>query len=259
MSAVSGNVASSRVGGIAGNHGLLLRTIDGTTWERIWGPLNTNLWGLSYGDEWTGWVVGSKGSRMVTTDQGSNWRIQRQDTLPDSLLMSVQAFDAQTARAIGFLGRSVLTTDGGTTWVNEETGTDEWLLTASFLRPTLGWVAGENGMVLKYGQLPSGKESERESIPIPWITALEQNRPNPFIATTLIRYQLAHHGPVRLNVYNVLGQAVKRLVDETQKPGAHEVSWDGNDATGHAASIGVYFYRLETLDKKQTLKMTKLR
>jgi hypothetical protein len=206
--------------------------------------------------------VGQNGARVITTDGGTSWRLQKIDgsiNPSDSLLTSVQAFDARTARAIGFLGRSVLTTDGGTTWVNEETGTDEWLLTSSFLSPTLGWVAGENGMVLKYGLLPSGVEAESGVTTAPLNTVLEPNCPNPFFTSTRIKYQLSRQGPVRLVVYNILGQSVRSLVDGIQKPGGYEVSWDGKDGEGHTAPNGIYFYRLETQAKSQTRKMVKVR
>jgi hypothetical protein len=221
-----------------------------------------SLWSMDFLNSRQAWAVGQYGTCMVTVDSGVSWRLQKIDrslTPVDSLLTSVQAFDAQTARAIGYLGRSIVTTDGGATWVGEETGTDEWLLTSSFLSPTLGWVAGEDGMVLKYGLLPSGVEAERGGATAPLYTALEPNHPNPFVGRTRIRYQLSRQGPVRLVVYNVLGQAVKKLVDEAQKPGTYATSWDGCDAAGRVVSSGVYFYRLETQGKSQTRKMMKVR
>jgi hypothetical protein len=222
------------------------------------------FWGLDFTDALTGWAVGQNGARVITTDGGTSWRLQKIDNgigfeESDSMLTSVQAFDTQTARAIGYLGRSVLTTDGGATWVGEETGTDQWLLASSFLRPTLGWVAGEDGMVLKYGLLPSGVEAERGGTPNPWIAALEQNRPNPFRDKTGITYQLARKERVRLIVYNVLGQAERRLVDGTQTPGAYVVSWDGRDRAEHPLPSGVYFYQLEAGGQSQTRKMVKVR
>jgi photosystem II stability/assembly factor-like uncharacterized protein len=218
-----------------------------------------SVWGLDFVDSSTGWAVGQNGARVITTDGGVSWRLQKIDSGIGSVLTSVKAFNTQTARAIGYLGRSVLTTDGGITWVNEETGTDEWLLTSSFLSPTQGWVAGEDGMVLKYGLLPSGVETERGGTPNTWITALEQNRPNPFQDETGIRYQLARKEHVRLIVYNVLGQAVRRLVDGTQTPGAYVVSWDGKDGAEHPSPSGVYFYRLEAGGQSQTRKTVKVR
>lgn len=225
-----------------------------------------SLWNLKFADSRTGWAVGQRGARTITTDGGVSWRLQAMDTSSgpfdsarDSLLVSVQVFNPLIVRAIGYLGRSVLTTDGGATWVGEETGTDEWLLTSSFLSPTLGWVAGEDGMVLKYGLLPSGVEAECGVTSSSWITALEQNRPNPFRDKTGIRYQVARKEHVRLIVYNVLGQAVRRLVDGKQTPEAYVVSWDGKDGAEHSLPSGVYFYRLEAGGQSQTRKLVKVR
>ena len=52
-------------------------------------------------------------------------------------------------------------------------------------------------------------------------------------------------GPVRLEVFNVLGQRVRLLVDEPfQDVGVWTVVWDGRDDTGRLLRSGVYFYEL---------------
>ena len=47
----------------------------------------------------------------------------------------------------------------------------------------------------------------------PMVSRLEPNYPNPFNSTTQIAYRLATAGPVRLEIFNVLGQSVRTLVD----------------------------------------------
>ena len=223
-------------------------------------PYNSAVhWGFSSGDGQTGWAVGRLGSRVITTDGGLSWRLQKLSRTTDSLITSIHVFDGLTARGVGYLGNSVYTTDGGATWEGDEPGTHEWLLASSFLSPTLGWVAGENGMVLKYGRLPSGVEDEKTQTCISGFTWLGQNRPNPFSGGTEIRYQLANKGKVRLVVYNVLGQAVRRVVDKEQEAGAYMATWDGRDVAGGIASSGVYFYRLEAGGQSKTRKMVKVR
>ena len=73
---------------------------------------------------------------------------------------------------------------------------------------------------------------------------LAPNAPNPFNASTLIPYRLDVDGPVRLVVYNLVGQHVRTLVDEAQTAGAYRVQWDARDAAARRVSSGVYFIRL---------------
>ncbi|MBP3191084.1 CotH kinase family protein [Natronogracilivirga saccharolytica] len=74
----------------------------------------------------------------------------------------------------------------------------------------------------------------------PGTVRLEQNYPNPFNSTTVIRYHLPESGNVTLDVYDVLGQRVKTLVNEQLAAGSHEVTLDAG-----RLSSGVYLYRLE--------------
>ena len=80
--------------------------------------------------------------------------------------------------------------------------------------------------------------------------ALGPNYPNPFNPSTVIPYELASGGYVRLEVFNLLGQRVAMLVDGEQGAGAHTAVWTGTDGVGWAVSAGVYLYRL-TVDGQQ--------
>ena len=73
---------------------------------------------------------------------------------------------------------------------------------------------------------------------------LAPNFPNPFNSSTRIAYRLASPGPVRLEVYNTLGQPVRTLVDEFQPAGRYQVHWDARDQRGAAVAAGVYLTRL---------------
>ena len=84
----------------------------------------------------------------------------------------------------------------------------------------------------------------------PLTFALSQNFPNPFNPSTLIRYQTAAAGQVRLTVYDILGREVSTLVDRIEQPGTHEVRFDGG-----GLSSGVYLYRIQTPGFVQQRKM----
>jgi len=88
----------------------------------------------------------------------------------------------------------------------------------------------------------------------PTIISLFQNYPNPFNATTEIIYQLATDGPVKLEIFNLLGEKVETVVDEEQTPGEKSVIWD---ASGF--SSGTYFCKLTAGDLTQIRRMTLLR
>jgi hypothetical protein len=85
---------------------------------------------------------------------------------------------------------------------------------------------------------------------------LFQNQPNPFSSSTAIEYMLpADGGHARVEVFDVTGRMVARLVDETQSGGLQAVAWNGSDQAGHAVASGVYFCRLTFGDHVLTRSM----
>jgi hypothetical protein len=69
--------------------------------------------------------------------------------------------------------------------------------------------------------------------------------PNPFATQTTIDYELAQSGHVTLEIFDLQGRMVRRLVDAEQDAGGHQTSWDGRSEDGRRAS-GIYFYRVLT-------------
>ena len=74
---------------------------------------------------------------------------------------------------------------------------------------------------------------------VPFVSGLDAIAPNPFNTTTRISYRMATPGPVRLEIYNTLGQRVRTLVDEAQPAGFFQVLWDARDQEGAVVSAGV--------------------
>jgi hypothetical protein len=94
---------------------------------------------------------------------------------------------------------------------------------------------------------------------IPRDYSLDQNYPNPFNAATVIKFNTKHDGDVRLDVFNILGQRVKTLVNEFRHYGPQAADWDGTDLAGQAVPTGLYFYRLVTSDYTDIKKMLLLK
>jgi len=80
--------------------------------------------------------------------------------------------------------------------------------------------------------------------------ALEQNYPNPFNPSTLISYSIPQNSFVTLKVYDVIGNEVAVLVNQTQSAGKYEVRFDASNL-----SNGVYMYSIKTDNFNSTKKM----
>jgi hypothetical protein len=93
----------------------------------------------------------------------------------------------------------------------------------------------------------------------PAVTRLVGNHPNPFNPSTVIAFEIARPGPVRLSIFDVRGRLVARLVDRPMETGRFEIPWDGRDGSGAATGSGVYYYRLEAQGylKTQSMVMAK--
>jgi len=84
---------------------------------------------------------------------------------------------------------------------------------------------------------------------------LAQNAPNPFNPKTTIAFNLPQAAHVSLEIYNVAGRKVATLVDGEMPAGPHAVEWNGKTADGSRVASGVYFYRLESGEKRASKKM----
>ncbi len=106
-----------------------------------------------------------------------------------------------------------------------------------------------NGEILNHSFLGDINSKELISSAIPQNYVLYQNYPNPFNASTMIRFDIPDNGVktdrLRLSIYNLQGQLVRRLIDEEKIPGAHAIVWDGTDDRNQAVASGVYILSLQ--------------
>ena len=90
-------------------------------------------------------------------------------------------------------------------------------------------------------------------------TVLGKNYPNPFNPETKIEFTLQQDAKATLEIYNVKGQKVKTLVNNSVSQGYHTVVWNGKDDSNKSVSNGLYFYRLQTDTYDATKKMLLLK
>ena len=91
------------------------------------------------------------------------------------------------------------------------------------------------------------------------VSGLNDPFPTPFNAEVTIPFALAEAGPVRLVVYNLMGQQVRVLADGWVDAGAHSMRWDGRTAAGVEAASGVYWAVLHVGGAVQTAKLALIR
>jgi len=91
-------------------------------------------------------------------------------------------------------------------------------------------------------------------ITVPFDFALEQNYPNPFNPSTTIRYSVPQTSIVNIKVYNLIGQEVTELINETKSAGKYEINFESN-----GLASGIYLVKMQAGDFNSTIKMTLLK
>ncbi len=88
---------------------------------------------------------------------------------------------------------------------------------------------------------------------------LYQNYPNPFNPATTIKFSITEKSNVQLRVFNLLGEVVKTLVNQSEEAGIHSITWNGLNEKGTPVNSGVYLLRLEAGSQVQMRKMILLK
>ncbi len=197
----------------------------------------------------------SGGSAFRTTDRGVTW------TEVSSGLSGTPVLAFAVHRTNIFAGGSwvrgggvFLSKDYGVSWALADSGLTEKDVTSLGCSETDLFAGTVVGGIWRRRLSEMVTSANRPSGGLPVRFSLFQNFPNPFNPSTVIRYGLPVRSPVRLDVFNALGQQVRTLVEGEQEAGYHEVTFD---ATG--LSSGVYFYRLQPGDFTRTLRSLLLR
>ncbi|MCI0514634.1 alpha-glucosidase C-terminal domain-containing protein, partial [candidate division KSB1 bacterium] len=112
--------------------------------------------------------------------------------------------------------------------------------------------------IYEFSKTPTGVNRQSAA---PNYFGLDWNYPNPFNATTQLRYHIGgvQRIEIRLDIYNVLGQRIRTLVRQPVLPGHYQVHWDGQNDHGEKVSSGVYLCQLHAENFTQVIKMVILK
>jgi hypothetical protein len=124
--------------------------------------------------------------------------------------------------------------------LSQETTIDGVLrLVAGIFDNTIPFALGPGGSISEEGGTLAFPVSNEEHSELPERDELHSNYPNPFRASTAIRYDIKERADVTITVYDVVGREVIRLVDANHAPGRYQVEWKTD---GQAS--GVYYYKI---------------
>jgi hypothetical protein len=100
-------------------------------------------------------------------------------------------------------------------------------------------------------------EKNSNGIPvIPVEYSLSQNFPNPFNPETTIKYSISNSSNVTLEIFNILAQKVRTLVNKYQGIGSYSITWNGKDNNGILVASGIYYYQIHANNFRSVKKMT---
>jgi FlgD Ig-like domain/WD40-like Beta Propeller Repeat len=135
------------------------------------------------------------------------------------------------------------------------------------------WITGDGQKIIFTSDRPGGRGSEdlyfseqgisgtEHQIPLamPSTLTVGTPKPNPSNRGLSIALELSAPAKVEAGIYNVAGQKVKALIQNTLTGGHHEVAWDERDQKGIRVYAGIYFFRIQAGEVRITRKITILR
>ena len=99
----------------------------------------------------------------------------------------------------------------------------------------------------------------KENLNTPLKFAALAPMPNPFHGHTVIKFALPTREKVTLDIYDINGRRITRLVDGKLNAGWYAIPWNGTDARGKKVKSGIYFYKLNAGKYRKTVKMLLVR
>lgn len=151
--------------------------------------------------------------------------------------------------AVGSAGGSYrLAGTVGEAGVVGQTAGGSYVLGEGFWRPGLGYVSAV---------APDPQDPATDGAA--FANALAPNHPNPFSGGTTLAFSVARASEVSLEIFDLAGRRVRRLVATTLPAGRHAMHWDGRDDRGAPVASGLYHARLNVDDWSATKRMLMVR
>ena len=229
-----------------GIHGRFWASTDyGTTWSQIvdYGAGDFTIRYL---------CVDSTGRLLVLDDSGCLY-----SGLPSSLISCalpkcrvIQA-DPLGRLLVGGEG-FFISTNGGMTWTKEISGMIDTVVTSIGVTPEGHILAGTySGQIYRSTSPITDVGEDRAN---PKLFSLLQNYPNPFNPATTISFNLPSKSFVSLNVFDILGREIAKIVSGEMSAGSYSRNWNPQ-----GLSSGIYFYRLQVGAFTETKKLILLK
>jgi hypothetical protein len=168
-------------------------------------------------------------------------------TVPEAFFVSVEYDGPYGQNDFNIASTELLGAASPYEWERWEDGTWHNMSDAWFQNGSDGWHMWVEALM---GTTVAGEPG----LELPERPTLHANYPNPFSASTVVRYALPRALDVRLEVFDALGRRVATLAEAEQTAGVHEVTWDT-----HALASGVYVARLVAGGAVETRRLLLLR
>lgn len=270
--APDGTVSLDFISGIPNPSGLILNASGDTLYVSHYGTSQIGKVALADPTSWSSWVSSSplSGPIGMAFDEAGNLHV---GNFNDGRIFRISPSGALTEIAsiqssLGFLTLADghlfatsysknqiyrVTLDGSSMDVIAGTGaaaqTDGPGSSAAFNGPN-GIVATASGDTLYVSDFDSGKLrmlvnptlTGVNTPDLPGATMDLRSHPNPFRTSATITYTLAEPSRVTIDVFNMLGQRVRRFAPPSQSIGTHQIVWDGRSDAGQDVPIGAYAY-----------------
>nr|MBC8234747.1 hypothetical protein [bacterium] len=130
---------------------LVILVSDGFTADKTWtvareSKIQSDLLDIYFLDHDYGWIVGTKGTILHTSDGGQNWVPQKTSISKD--LSNICFIDREQGWIAGGDGLISHSSDGGQTWLRQPSGTEAALQTIFFIDAKIGWAGGDGGLII---------------------------------------------------------------------------------------------------------------